>query len=405
MPRPLLRLLGASLALVALATPVAAQTTGEPPVEQPRLFLGPIGLTPTLTIKDIGVDTNVFRTAGSPERDFTATVGPGVNAVLRLGRANIRVDSRLDWIYFQKFDHQRSFNLSETGRLDVDLVRLTPFVRGNYTRTRQRPNPELDIRVQQKLTGAGGGVGMRVGPGFLIEAAGDVSRVELDDDDPELAQLAEALNRRTERATLAGRWRLTPLTSVVVRGEAGRDEFELSPLRDSRSFSLMPGIELRPLALVSGHAFVGVKRFVTDEAALPDYTGVVADVAVGWMVRDLTHFKVGVRRDVEYSFEALEPYFLLTDVQVEVRQALGYQWDVVGRTGLAQLAYRRLDDAGAAAAAGRRDWAVLMGMGVGRRLGDYVRVGIDVDRVARRSPLADREYQGFRIGGSFTYGY
>jgi hypothetical protein len=385
--------------------PAAAQTAGEEPVEQPRFFLGPIGLTPTLAIRDIGVDTNVFRTAGAPERDFTATVGPGVNTVVRIGRAHVRLDSRLDWIYFQKFDHQRSFNVSERGRLDVDLVRLTPFVRGHYTRTRQRPNPELDVRVQQKLTGAGGGVAIRVGPSFLIEAAADAARVQIEDDEPEIAQFAAALNRRSHRATVAGRWRWTPLTTFVVKGDAGRDEFELSPLRDNRTFSVMPGVELRPLALISGHAFAGVKRFAADDAALPDYTGVVADVAVGWIVSDLMQFKVGVRRDVEYSFEALEPYFLLTDLSVEVRQALGYQWDVVGRAGLAQLAYRRLDSAGAAAAEGRRDWADLFGAGVGRRLGDRLRVGIDLDRVARRSPLPDREYQGFRIGGSFTYGY
>ena len=35
----------------------------------------------------------------------------------------------------------------------------------------------------------------------------------------------------------------------------------------------------------------------------------------------------------------------------------------------------------------------------------YRVIGFDVDRVARRSTLAFREYRGFRIGGSFTYGY
>ena len=107
----------------------------------------------------------------------------------------------------------------------------------------------------------------------------------------------------------------------------------------------------------------------------------------------------------EYSFEATEPYFLLTEFGMDVRQMLGYQWDVVGRAGTSRLAYQRMAVDGATAESGRTDWVDFYGGGVGRRLGENVRIGFDVDRVARRSTLAFREYQGFRIGGSFTYGY
>ena len=400
-------LLGLCLFATILPASVQAQTTTETgeSAERPRFNFGPLGVTPKLAIRDIGVDTNVFRTAVEPAHDLTATFGPGVDTTMRIGRARLKVDSQLEWLYFRTFDQQRSFNFSEVGRVDFDLVRVTPFARGEYTQTRQRPTPEIDLRVQQLRTAAGGGIGIRFSPTFTIEPEAVVSTLTLDDSAPAVAFLADALNRRTQTIKVDGEWKMTPLTTFVLRTQMIRDEFERNPLRDSQSFSILPGLELKPLALISGHAFVGVKRFVPETPELPDFTGVVADVAVGWIVRDLTRFNVRVSRNVEYSFEAFEPYFLLTELSVEVRQALGYQWDVLGRAGLSQLAYQRVSLGESTAESDRIDWVDLFGGGVGRRLGDNLRIGIDVDRVSRRSPLAFREYQGFRIGGSFTYGY
>jgi hypothetical protein len=400
-------LLGVCLFAVMLPASAQAQSSiaTDEPAERPRFNFGPLGLTPKLAIRDIGVDTNVFRTAVEPAHDFTATLGPGVDATLRLGRARLRLDSQLEWIYFRTFDQQRSFNFSELGRIDVDMVHVAPFVRGEYTQTRQQPTPEIDVRVQQLRTLGGGGVAIRISPTFSIEPEMTVSTLDLEDEGLLFSTLADALNRRTQTMSVAGSWRVTPLTTFVVRGEALRDTFDRNPLRDSQSFSVLPGLELKPLALISGHAFVGVTRFVPDAAELPDYTGMVADVAVSWIIRDLTRFNVRVNRNVEYSFEATEPYFLLTELSVDVMQALGYQWDVVGRAGTSRLAYQRISVAGSTVESDRTDWLDLYGGGIGRRLGDNVRIGFDVDRVGRRSPLAFREYQGFRIGGSFTYGY
>ena len=119
----------------------------------------------------------------------------------------------------------------------------------------------------------------------------------------------------------------------------------------------------------------------------------------------MTQFGVRVNRNVEYSFDQTEPYLLLTDFNLEVRQALGYDWDVVGRAGVSKLGYRSVSSGTSVTGTDRTDWADIVGAGFGRRLGDDVRIGVDLDRVSRRSPRADREYQGFRIGGSFTYGY
>ena len=89
----------------------------------------------------------------------------------------------------------------------------------------------------------------------------------------------------------------------------------------------------------------------------------------------------------------------------DVKQALGTSWDVVGRAGRASLAYQGYLDDEVTTGTAQRDRLTTFGFGVGRRLGDYIRVGIDVDHGRRASDAAFRGYEGFKVGGSFTYGY
>ena len=63
--------------------------------------------------------------------------------------------------------------------------------------------------------------------------------------------------------------------------------------------------------------------------------------------------------------------------------------------------YRVVAGAGDAA---RRDHGWRYGGGFGYRLGEYIRLGLDVDRFERTSDVDTRSYESWRIGGSVTYG-
>jgi hypothetical protein len=163
----------------------------------------------------------------------------------------------------------------------------------------------------------------------------------------------------------------------------------------------MPGLEFRPSALISGTAFVGYRRFRTLNPTVPDYAGVVASVELKYVALDAFRIVGQVKRDIDYSLDLSEPFFVSTSVGADVTQMLGVSWDVVARLRRGTLAYR----AGTAGGTGRVDRVRLLGLGVGRRLGDDLRVGIDVDQVVRTSALAARTFAGIRVGGSLTYGY
>ena len=57
----------------------------------------------------------------------------------------------------------------------------------------------------------------------------------------------------------------------------------------------MPGVELRPRALVSGSAWVGYRRFTPKASMLPAQAGLVSQLALSYTLLGATMFGVTYR--------------------------------------------------------------------------------------------------------------
>jgi len=235
------------------------------------------------------------------------------------------------------------------------------------------------------------------------------SQATFDDNDRFLGDaIAQSLNRRGDLQELQLRVRLTPLTTFVVRAEATQDRFDAKQERNADGYSVMPGFELRPQALISGQVFVGVRQFKTISAAVPDFTGVVASVATKYTV-GATQVGLRVARDLNYSYEILQPYYALTDVGATITERITHSWDVVGRWSGQTLAYRNVSAApglpGTPALAARTDRSWQAGGGIGYRVGETLRLGFDLNYLHRTTALGGlRDYTGLRGGASISYG-
>jgi len=229
--------------------------------------------------------------------------------------------------------------------------------------------------------------------------------VDFDDLQFRDVSLDAALSRRETETSLTARYLATPLTTVVVEVAARKDRFLRAPVRNADTQAVTGGLVFKPLALISGTATVGIRRFAPLTSDLPEFQGLIADVDLTYVMRDLTRWAVGVTRDVDYSYETTDPYFVSTGITASVTQALGGGWDVVARVARTTLDYQALAIPDAAELAARRDRVNLVGGGLGRRLGTNVRVGLDVNKAVRRSTRSGRGYQGVRVGGSVTYGF
>lgn len=223
--------------------------------------------------------------------------------------------------------------------------------------------------------------------------------------------LRDVLNRTTTVGTASLRYRLTPLTTLVMSAEAVRERFQFSPGRDSNGFRLVPGVELDAHALIDGLAKVGYRSLKMLTPGMPDYTGAVASVDLGYRLMGVTRFSVSVKRDVEYSYELFQPYYVLTGLTGSVSQAVGGPWSLTARMGLQRLDYRavKLTDilVPGDVSPGRegRDDILRFWGGVGYKLGPDVRLGFDVNYFKRRSERYSQDFSGLRAGTSLTYGF
>jgi len=390
--------------LIVLAGPALARAQGavDDPSSAARIHLGPLAVDPRFGLRNVGFDNNVFNARSEPTRDFTFTLVPGADTWLHVGRALLSGRTTVEWNYFRDSVRERSLNLNQEGRLDVDLTWFAPYVLGSYQRTRQRPNDEIDLRVLQKQTGRAAGLVVVVGPRLKLDFEARELTLDFSDSEFGSAALAEALNRTRAQGTLSVEFALTPLTTMAVRSVVREDRFEFSTLRDSDSWSVMPGFEFTPAALISGSAYVGMRELTTRSADVPDFSGIIAAVDLRYVVRDLFRVIARVDRDVDYSFDPAQPFFVSTAAGGEVTQVVGLNWDVVVRTRRTTLDYEGFEPA---PGSGRRDLIWSHGVGIGRRVGTEVRVGFDVDYIKRDSDREIRVFDGFRFGGSVTYGY
>jgi hypothetical protein len=394
-----------------MAGPRAWAQDSVDPSETARFRWGPVRFTPTVEITNFGRDSNVYNEADNPKSDFLAAVGPAVDMWIRPFGSRLTVRTGGQYLYFKKYDDQRAWNTNNEVRWEVPMARVTPFVAGTYLNSRERQGFEIDSRSRRRDRSVTLGTSLRVSAKTAFVVSFRRFDAEYDDQETFLGStLASELNRREDSTKVQLRYAMTPLTTFVVDTELGRDRFEVASIRDSDSIKVMPGFELKPAALISGSVFVGFRRFNPLTTSLPDYSGVVAAVKARY-IRSSTRYDLVVDRDVAYSFEATQPYYALLNSGLTVTQRVTRRWDVVGRGSLQRLAYRDLDllaaptGAGSAAGVNRVDSGREYGGGVGFRLSDVVRLGLNVSRATRRSSVVGRrDYEGTRIFGSVTYG-
>jgi len=157
-----LRLVLASIAGVLLCVNVAAAQSTEPdPWEQARWRFGPLAVTPTVQLRNLGVDTNVFNEVNDPKKDFTTTVAGGADWWLRLGRARLLGTDVVEGVYFATYASERSINYFHRLTFEYPLNRIRPYVGGSYVNTKDRPGYEIDARARHTEWGTRAGVAIR----------------------------------------------------------------------------------------------------------------------------------------------------------------------------------------------------------------------------------------------------
>ena len=274
-----------------------------------------------------------------------------------------------------------------------------------YTNTRERPGYEIDTRAPRTEVGLLAAVEGKVLSRTFVGVR--VQRQTFDFDDS--ATFADALlrielNHVTTSAAVTLRQQLTPLTSIEFSGTRAEDAFEFSPLRNSVSSSFNGTVTFDPLALIRGSASFGVRDFKPDSPDVPGFTGGIMAIDLSYVLLDSTRFAVRAARDIQYSFDITEPYYLQTGFDASVAQRIYGSVDAVVRFNEQWLAYR--ERAGVPQLSpDRTDRVHAYGVGVGYHFGLDLRLGFNVDNMRRNSDVDLRTYEGLKYGAALTYGF
>ncbi len=254
------------------------------------------------------------------------------------------------------------------------------------------------------------GAEVKLTPKFSVEGTVRQDTIEFDGDavfDGTILQ--RVLNQETTAYGAIARHRATPLTTLVLKYERMNDTFEFSPGRNSESFRVMPGVEFKPRALISGSAYVGFRKFTPTEAlGLAEFSGLVANLGLSYTLLGATTFGVSYARDLTYSYSELEPFFINNTVGASVRRALGRRFDILLSADRYSYDYQGVLAETPIFAPGspRVDVTWNYAGSIGYRIGRDGRLGFGVSYWQRDSnTLLFRDYDKLRFGKTLTYGF
>ena len=397
--RPML----AVLFTAAAAVPASAQVTPPPDPDTPLIQAGPIGISPSLLLRDVGRDENVFNDRDDPRGDFTFTLLPRAEILFKPRALRVTYLTAVEYVYYQTYESERSTNLSSSVRADLDLGRFHPYALATGTNTRQRLNAEVDTRARHQQRVYEGGIGIRVGTRLTLGAGGRTTRLRFEEGTFRGEDLATSFDSNIDVIEGSAALQLTPFTrfSVVVSHEEER--YRRARERDSDSLRITPTFVFSPEAVLNGSIAIGYRKFTPQSAALPAYSGLVATATVGTTLWTRNRLEMVFARDIRYSYERTTPYYLATGGNVTVTTRLAGPFEM-RLTGARQLmAYR-----GTTLADTERpgdDIYSSYGGGLGYRIRELLRLGVNIEWSGRDSQLSDdREYRNRRIFASVTWG-
>jgi hypothetical protein len=363
---------------------------------------GPVSLYPVVSLHDVGTDSNVYLDGVAPKEDFTYTLTPRLYAVAPIASARFIGTAKGDFVYYQTYEDQRTVNGFFEGRFDMTQGRVRPFASASFN-TYSEQSLEINERLRQSHSALT--LGTDVELTAVTSLTGWARREKYSWDaiaTYEGVSLSQQLDR-TEDSVAAGlRFRLSPFTRIIAEVELQRDRFQHSPEKDADSLRIAPVVEFENGGAITGQAHVGYRAFRPLSPALADYSGLTGSAALRYTFLESTRVSFDAGRDVRYSYEPLQPYYLESGLRLKVTQQIAGPFELIGMAERWQLRYQRL---GGADFDGRHEDIRTIGAGLGLLVNPEMEVAVTIDRTERTSSEpSGHNYDRHRVLASVTYG-
>jgi len=382
--------------------PLTSALTATEPVTG-VLSLGRVKLAPGLTVQQLGWDDNVFDEpeTASPKDDFVAEIQPDVSVFSRLRFLRISAYAGSSMAYFHEYESERSVGYDGRARVDVLLSRIRPFFGYGEARTRTRPNGEIDVRVQRVDKEASGGLAFDLSPNAVVYGAAYQARHTFDDALEDGVNLADSLTRDGYNYEGGLKTDLTPLLSIQLFGAYREDRFPAAATRNARGKSIAATFRVAPEAVFTGVVSVAYHDIDYADPGVTPYSGLMGSAALTYPFLEIGRLSLSARRSVEYSYNAVDAYYLENSAVLTYTHRLFGEVDVQGKLTRALFDYsaratqpQYIDTLDSAAAS------------LGYNLRNRTRIALNYEYARRRSPaFADRNYQRRRVFVSWLFAF
>lgn len=364
---------------------------------------GPVSVYPTVAVRDIGFDSNVYNDATGPKGDFTYTFAPRLYVVTPIGNSRFVGTGFGNLVYFQTYKDQQAVGGLFQARYEVMSPGFRPFATAGFADRRERRGLEIDERVRQRQTTATLGADMDVTTRTALTAW--VGRVQTGWDRNALydgVSLSEQLDYSTDIFAAGAKFKATPFTTIGMTAEVHRDRFERSPVRDADRLLIGPSVDFDAGASIVGHVRVGYQRFDPIDPIVADHRGVAAQADLRYTFRDLTEAKLETRRDVDYSYDPIQPYYLEAGGVLTVSQRVIGPLQVIAIGERHTLRHQRLSQT---SFDGRTEITHTAGGGFALQIRKQMRFELIYQSTRRTSTEPGwREYERRRLFASVFYG-
>jgi Putative beta-barrel porin 2 len=392
------------VALVALLSAREVWAQASPILPSTRVFLvGPLSLYPQIALRDAGLDSNVYNNANNARSDLTYSVTPRLFALVPIGNTRFVGTGTGDLVYYRTYADQRSLTTILEGRFEVTSPGFRPFASVGFVGRGDRDGFEIDARAYHTQTTVTAGTDVDVTALTALTAWVSRSTTSYGENEQYLSvSLADQLNHHRDAVAAGARLRPTPLTTILFAAGLERDRFERLPLRDAESLRLSSTVAFDTGAAITGDLQVGFMSFNPRDNSIASYSGLVGSARLHYALPDIVRIDVDANRDVAYSYDPLQPYYLESGGRLTVAQRIIGPIDVIGIGEWREIRNQRI---GGTAFDGRREDTTSLGGGVGFQIQRQMRFAMTYERTARTStePVG-RHYERTRVLGSINYG-
>lgn len=396
--------------VAGLSRPVMAQAVGAGPLTssltttepQSGVFTwGRVKFAPGLVIDELGQDPNVFDEKDNPKTDYVFRGTPDISVFTstRFTRLSGYVGSEL--AYYHEYKEERSIGREYRGRLDFLFSRLQPFIAGGETRTRSRPNGEIDVRAARTEQEISGGIAYELSLHSLAYVSAVRYINKFRNAIEEGIELSTALDRESIHYSAGIKTDITTLAAVTVSGGYHEDRFVSEPLRDSDIIDVSTTLRIGAEAVVSGVVTVSYRDFKPVDPLVAPNQGVAVEAALTYPFLEIGRLSVSARRGLEYSFDIREAYYQETSVNASYTHRLfgDIDFQARGSKSLFEYGFREgLPE--------RTDTLESVAASIGYNIRNRTRVALNYEYARRQSPaFEERNYDRGRIYLSWLYAF